>query len=151
MQQQYYQERVERRYAFLDQLRDLQDTLLHERELRLQYYQAMEADLLAFLQRYQGDLGSNQPDYPTRQAGGYTGDGLYRLHKGEYVLNPSTTQMLERMMGGRLTQAGILGATNSSQTVNLQFPAGLITMKTLTKELDNRFSTFTRQLAGALS
>lgn len=110
MQEQYNKERIERREAFADQLRDLNEFGARERELRNAYYAAMEADLRNWVNRWAGVVGSSQPGFPGRQSGGYVGDGIYRMHPNEYVLNANTTEMLERIVGGRLTQTRIMAA-----------------------------------------
>jgi len=142
---QYRQERIIRRNAFYDILRDLDANLLGEQKLRQAYYQRMQADLQNLLNST--PRGSNLPGY---QSGGYTPEGGIRAHRGEWVANPETTNALERMVGGRLTQEGVRSLTNSSQTINLSFPGGLVTVKQLGSILNKRDGQLLRQLTREL-
>jgi hypothetical protein len=103
LQEQYREEQITRRNAFYDILRDLDANLLNEKNLRAQYYERMQQDLMNFLESTAGAAGSNLPGYPTEthQAGGY-GPGY--VGAGEFVTSRSTTRMLEGLVGGRLTQ-----------------------------------------------
>jgi hypothetical protein len=103
LQEQYREEQIARRNAFYDILRDLDANLLNEKNLRAQYYERMQQDLMNFLESTAGAAGSNLPGYPTEthQAGGY-GPGY--VGAGEFVTSRSTTRMLEGLVGGRLTQ-----------------------------------------------
>ena len=98
---QYNEDRIKRRQAMIDQLRDLADGLAKERELRAQFTLAMLADLRAA-------MSAAGVDIPTRHGGGYTGDGLYRLKRGEFVLRPDVTSAAERLAGKQLNQDNML-------------------------------------------
>ena len=98
---QYNEDRTKRRQAMIDQLRDLADGLAKERELRAQFTQAMLADLRAA-------MSSAGMAIPTRHDGGYTGDGLYRMKRGEFVLRPDVTSAAERLAGKQLDQDSML-------------------------------------------
>lgn len=114
---QHTAERERRRQAFLQQVRDLDATLLGEENLRKEYQARMLRDLDAFLARYRA--GQNQllqGSVGSKQFGGYTTQGLYKLHHGEYVINPRTTQTLEGLMGGQLSQAGLIQMAQNSRT-----------------------------------
>lgn len=108
--EQYRKEREARETAFADQLRDLDAALLGEKDTRLEYYAAMETDFRDWLANMQGELGSNLPGFPGRQAGGYVGAGLYKMHPNEFVLNQGATRRAEQMIGGPLTQSNLLAA-----------------------------------------
>lgn len=111
----YREEQNQRRAAFIAQVRDLDASLLGERNLKQRYYQAMLSDAQAFLNAYRGSLpggsglGNVRGKAGSRDSGGYTGRGLYEMHD-EFVLSPSTTRTMERMVGGQLTQANVTGA-----------------------------------------
>jgi hypothetical protein len=50
--------------------------------------------------------------------GGYqTYTGLAKMHEGEFVLNRTTTQNLERMVGGQLNQTNVVNSTAKGDTV----------------------------------
>jgi hypothetical protein len=51
--------------------------------------------------------------------GGYVNGGLYRLHNGEFVINPSTTSVLEQMLGRKLTQTSLLQMAGTSNRTNV--------------------------------
>jgi hypothetical protein len=114
LQRQYREEQIQRRNSFYDILRDLDANLLNERETRVQYYQRMQDDLIAFLEETAtaaGNYGSNLPGY---QTGGYVPGGPIRSHPGEYMLNSSTVNFIEKSIGGRLTQQSILGLASGN-------------------------------------
>lgn len=47
---------------------------------------------------------------PSRQMGGYVTEGAWWLHRGEYVLDPQTTALAERITGGRITRNSLLAS-----------------------------------------
>ena len=50
------------------------------------------------------------------QRGGFVNStGLAKLHSGEYVLNPNTTKILQDMLGGRITQSGLVAMMASTR------------------------------------
>lgn len=104
------EERKRRYNAFIAQIRDLDAALLGETNRKKQYYSLMLKDLDAFLAKYRAGMASMQAAVPSKQVGGYVNGGLYRLHSGEYVLNPGTTSILESMLGRKLTQSAVLQA-----------------------------------------
>lgn len=113
---QLQEERNRRRDAFLAQVRDLDATLLGEENLRKEYHARMLRDLDAFLSVYRTKQGTMLSVAGSRQAGGYVASGLYKLHSGEYVVNPNTAKTLESLMGGQLTQAGLVQMAHNSRT-----------------------------------
>lgn len=117
---QHREERERRRNAFLAQVRELDAALLGEENLRKQYNLRMLKELDAFLLRYQKGMGSlletTASIAGSRQSGGYVTQGLYRLHSGEYVINPSTTKTLEGLMGQQLTQSGLVQMAHNTRT-----------------------------------
>ncbi|HBA90858.1 MAG TPA: hypothetical protein DCZ08_03490 [Anaerolineaceae bacterium] len=123
---QYNEDRVKRRQAMIDQLRDLADGLAKERELRAQFTQAMLADLRAA-------MSAAGVAIPTRHGGGYTGDGLYRMKRGEFVLRPDVTSAAERLAGKKLNQDNMLallarggaGGNNYNYVDNRRFDSRL--------------------------
>lgn len=110
-----------RRYqAFIAQIRDLDAELLGESALRKKYHDAMLKELDSFLARYRSGMTSLLNSVPSKQVGGYVGGGLYKLHSGEFVLNPGTTSTLEQMLGRKLTQSSVMqlaGASNRTSVV----------------------------------
>lgn len=151
---QFRQEQITRRNAFYDILRDLNANLLNEEKTRLAYYQRMQQDLLNFLNttaNAAGGRGSTLPGYkPGFQHGGYTPEGAIRAHQGEWVADRETTNALERTVGGRLTQDSVRSLTNSSQTVNLSFPGGLVTLKMLGDILKQNNASLFQQITKGL-
>lgn len=106
---QQVEERKRRYQEFVQKLRDIDATLLGERNLRNKYSTAMLADLNAFLRNYQSQLATlGGGAAGARATGGYVRtDGLYRLAEGnnaEFVLSASTTKLLERVLGGTISQ-----------------------------------------------
>lgn len=112
LQVNFNKERQQRVNAFNDTLRDLNAALLGERNTRNAYYQAMSADLQAWINNMQGKFTSNLPNYPGvpgQAAGGYT-SGLVRTgEKGyEWILDHDTTRLAEKLAGGKLSQSGMI-------------------------------------------
>jgi len=152
LQLQYRQEQVTRRNAFYDILRDLDASLLNEENLRLQYYQRMQDDLLRFLETTSNQIGGAGSNLPGYQHGGYTPGGAIRTHPGEYVLDPQSTKAMEQLVGGRLTRQSIKSLTNNqATTVQLAFPGGLITRKVLDDALDANTARLLKQLTRGLA
>jgi len=110
---------------FNDKLRQLDANLLNERTLRAAYYDAMSKDLQAWLTNMKGQFSSNLPNYPTRAGGGYMFNGLYRTGEqgDEFALSNPTTRIMERAVGGRLTQENIVTALagGKSAVINQNF------------------------------
>lgn len=152
LQLQYRQEQITRRNAFFDILRDLDANLLNERNRKLQYYQVMQQDLLNFLNNTANAARSRGSNLPGYASGGYTPDGAIRAHQGEWVADRETTNALERMVGGRLTQEGVRSLTNRQEsTVNLSFPGGLVTLKMLGDVLKQNNESLFQQIAKVLT
>lgn len=132
--------------ALAKQLAALDENLLGEEKLRNAHYARMTADLEAWLDAnsramrerlfagntsYAGYTATTGGTYApslysrgraamSRQAGGYTRGGLYRLHGGEFVMSARTTRMAERMIGGPLTQQNVIsGGAHSSLDINV--------------------------------
>ncbi|HEY4693022.1 MAG TPA: hypothetical protein VIH16_06260 [Bellilinea sp.] len=101
LQQNYNEERKKRRQALIDQLRDLSEGLQQTRNLWRQFTTAMASDFRAI-------MASAGVAAPTRHSGGYTGDGLYRMKRGEFVLRPDVTSAAERLAGRSLNQDNVL-------------------------------------------
>jgi len=52
------------------------------------------------------------------QHGGYARAGMGQMHAGEFVLNPETTSMAERLAGGHLTQSTVLQSMRQSLVIH---------------------------------
>lgn len=160
------QERLRRREVFLAEIRDLDAALLGEKSLKARYYNLMLADADRFLAAYRSRMAS----VPSATTGGTTG-GTTGTHfatggyasgivstgeKGvEYILSNRTTRAAEQVIGGRLTQDSILSAltrtqTDNSQTYNLSFPGGLVTIRQLGEILDAHDHRFLKRLTKGL-
>lgn len=115
-------ERNRRNQQFIQTLRDIDAGLLGEKRLREQYYASMEQDLRKFLTAYKSGLATLFQDIPGRASGGYT-SGLVRTGEAgyEYVLSHNTTRAAEAVIGGQLTQQGLLNALSSGgRNINVQ-------------------------------
>lgn len=116
---QHKTEQTRRREAFVAYVRDLDAAMLGEQRRRQSYYKAMLADVEAFLAQYRKSLpggSSGSGSLPIRDSGGYASKGIYGLAqngKTEYVLSGDTTRAAEKLIGGRLTQDGLLSALRS--------------------------------------
>lgn len=108
---QFVEERKRRYQYLIQQIRDLDASLLGEKRLKDKYNALMIQDLDKFLATYRARLGSLSASVPGRADGGYTA-GLVRTgERGyEYVMAHDTTRAAESMIGGRLTQQGLLTA-----------------------------------------
>jgi hypothetical protein len=108
---QFVEERKRRYQYFIQQIRDLDASLLGEKRLKDKYNVLMIQDLDKFLAAYRAKLGSLAAAVPGRADGGYTA-GLVRTgERGyEYVMSHDTTRAAEGVIGGRLTQQGLLAA-----------------------------------------
>lgn len=105
---QFNKEQAARYTAFAQQLRDLNAFMGQETQLRTQYYDYWTKQFQAFVA---GNKDLMTTAYPTRDSGGYVDRGLYMMKRGEYVLTDTTTAMLEKLAGSKLSQAAILGLT----------------------------------------
>jgi len=113
-------EQKRRREALIATIRDLDAALLGEERLREQYYAATLRELDAFLNAYKTKASSlTGAVLGNRALGGYVNDGLYKLHQGEFVLNPATTRLLESMIGTQLTQGNVAGNVNNNRSISL--------------------------------
>jgi hypothetical protein len=132
LRRQYEQERRERS----DELRKTMQELLKQEQdgnaKRIEETKAYVTKMLAEYDRLKtaGTAGAQG----SKQSGGYVSDGLWRLHNGEYVLNPQTTAAAQRSLGGRLTQSAILASlaggrpgTMANAQMNVYYPAGAMT------------------------
>jgi TP901 family phage tail tape measure protein len=92
-------------------LKDARLWLSHHRQIWLNYVRNLPTP------QYTGSTGGRRRT--ARQSGGPIAEtGQYTLHRGEYVLNPETTRLLERGLGG-LTQQRLVETT-------VERPAGVI-------------------------
>lgn len=117
---QFRDEQLRRREALVATIRDLDAALLGEERLREQHYTAMLTELDTFLAAYRAKSSTlTGAVLGSRQTGGYVNSGLYKLHQGEFVLNPATTRILESMIGSQLTQGNVARSMNSNRNVTL--------------------------------
>lgn len=161
---QHREELAHNREAFIARVRDLDAALLGEQEIRRRYYQAMLVDAQNFFARYRSALGGATTTSGSihgttgkvsvtggSQSGGYVPPGPRLLHAGEYVMNPTTTRMMEQLLGGRLSENALQSfARGGGTTMNLSFPGGLVTVKELSNILDGREAGFLKMLTGAV-
>jgi len=107
----YNEERKRRYNQLIQNIRDLDASLLGEKNLKAKYQAAMLTDLDSFLAKYKAGLGSLAASVPGKADGGYT-SGLVRTgERGyEYVMTHNTTRAAEAMIGGRLTQQSLMSA-----------------------------------------
>lgn len=115
LKQDYAEQARMRRQAISDALNDMSDGT----SKAALYFSTMTSDMITDMQTLV-NAGAVLKDYlkdlpaptaaPGRASGGYVGSGLYRMHDDEFVLNKGTTQALERMAGGSLSQERVLAA-----------------------------------------
>jgi hypothetical protein len=127
----FLKSQADRRQAFITQYNELMGFQNRETQARRQHYQQLERDLQSFL-RVQGvRTGSTRPTAGrnTRATiqqfaeGGYLPDGIARTHAGEFALNQRTTQLLENMAGGKLTQQSVQNmVTNNNRPMSITAP-----------------------------
>jgi hypothetical protein len=103
---QFNQDRNQRRQACQLQLQDTADALSQERTLKAQYNAAMLADLRNIYNQALADTGGSS--LPSRDIGGYTSNGVYRMHNHEFVMTDKTTSVVEALAGGALDQDKLL-------------------------------------------
>ena len=131
LDQQFIEERKRRYQYFVAQIREMDAALLGELNLKQRYHTQMLNDLNNFLASYRaglGSLGAATAQPVGRAFGGYATYGTYRLGDSpsggpggaEFVMSNRTVQAAESLVGGRLTQEGLLNAMMSggSRTVN---------------------------------
>ncbi len=145
LDQQFTDERKRRYQQFIQQIKDLDASLLGETKLRQAYQAKMLQDLDVFLSAYRAGLGSlggtststtggtsSTPAPPSSTfaglfgfaKGGYASGTVKTGEQGiEYILTNQTVRAAERIIGGKLTQDGLLAALansggNRSVTVN---------------------------------
>lgn len=114
------EERKQRHAAFIGQIRDLDAGLLGEKRLRDQHQAAMLSDLDKFLAEYRRKVGQIASLAGASGSAGGFAEGGYTPNvpstarvseKGyEFYLSNRTTRAAEAMIGGRLTQQGLLAA-----------------------------------------
>ncbi len=132
LDQQFIEERKRRYNQFIQNLRDIDAALLGETKLRQAYNAKMLTDLDVFLETYRAKLatlgsGTASPAQTTyvplhHAAGGYASYGMHLLGdaagggrgKPEYVLNGNTTELVERILGGQITQDRLLSKLSLS-------------------------------------
>ena len=114
---QFNAERRRRYDAFIQQIRDLDASLLGERQLRQRYQDAMINDLDAFLAKYKAGLASiNSVAPPGKAEGGYVAGLVHTGEKGyEWIATHASVKAAEQMIGGRLTQGIFLQAMRALQ------------------------------------
>ena len=98
---------------FIAEIRDLDASLLGEKNLKARYYTLMLADADKFLADYRLKLASTPTAVPPGSAsGGYVGYGVRLLGEQgrEFVLSNSTTKAAEEYIGRGLSQDSILSA-----------------------------------------
>ncbi|MBN1815046.1 MAG: hypothetical protein JXA14_24645 [Anaerolineae bacterium] len=106
-----------RETAFANQLNALDSHLLGEQVLAQGYYDNMKEDFRGWLQDMQDAMqSSTSGGVSSFQHGGYTHRGLAYLHDREFVLNPDTTQAVDSLLGGALTQQKILAAVSGGMS-----------------------------------
>lgn len=138
----YEQEKREAVNAAYEKIVLLRGAYDAELRLRQQYHglilQSTEQFLEQMLQTFDiksGQLLDKRP-VPEKQTGGFiAGTGIYKLHAGEYVMNPSVTRAAEHALGGRLNDRRLMSALGGGTTINLAFPGGLITRHELASTL----------------
>lgn len=132
LQANYEEERKQRILAAYEDIIALGGALQTESEFKRTYYAYMLQDAEAFVIAYRAALakigeGTTTPPVPPPnlvpggQMGGYASDSLWRLHKGEFIMNPGTTRAAEQLVGQNLTQQNLLAALaggRASVTVN---------------------------------
>jgi len=149
LNEQLRDELARNREAFIARIRDLDAALLGEQKLRQAYYSAMLRDAQNFFASYRSALngGSTVSSGITgstgkvsvtgnSQFGGYVPEGPRYLHANEFVATQGTTRILEQAVGGKLTQQNLQGLAAGGTTINVEFPAGLVTQKELGNILD---------------
>ncbi len=112
MMRNYNEERLLRRQALIDQLRDLAEAGEKERLLRQQLNNVMLEDLRNVINQAQRAVNLI---IPSRQSGGYVGEGLYYAHGNEFVINAQTTALIESRIGRKLDQAVLLSAVSGKE------------------------------------
>ncbi len=122
LKRQFDNEQRERVLAANNAITALGGALNAEAELRRKYYDIILAEANSFMSSYQSALNASNVSTsagpaPSRKVGGYTDTGLYNMHRGEFVANPSTTRALESMVGGSLTQENLLGLAGGGSGV----------------------------------
>ncbi len=122
-------ERIRRREVFLAEIRDLDAYLLGDRALRQQKYAEMLADAQAFFDAYRRTMPSGSSfsgvtgttgTIPTRDSGGYADKGLYRMAwngQREFVMSGATTRAAERLIGGQISQDGLVRALTAARSM----------------------------------
>lgn len=140
---QQYQAEKDRRYnAYVQQLNDLDVFHGKIKTAWDAFYAQSEADFKAWIARVESSTSGLGTGAPSKQHGGYVGSGLYRLHGGEYVLNPATTRQAERFVGGGLTQGRLIGALAGGGGVvieNLTLPGTNMNEQQLSRFLRDKF------------
>lgn len=123
----YNEERRRRVLAAYEQIKDLNGALGAERLMRSRYYAIINAEAAQFMAQYRATLsaiktgttstvfgsGIGGGSIPTSHSGGYTGDGIYMMKRGEYVMNPATVQAAESLIGSQLSQQALINTLAS--------------------------------------
>lgn len=126
----YHEERRQRILSAYQQIRDLGNAHQAEAEIRRKYQSYILQDVTRWMQSMQNvfrsasntTAGTNRLSgglIPTRHAGGYTERRLYQLNEGEWVATPETVKMLEKALGGSLSQGNVQTLANSSRSLTL--------------------------------
>lgn len=118
---QFNAERQRRYQYFLAQIRDLDAALLGETRLKQKYEIMMLQDLNNFLSQYRDSLSTGLAGaIPHNADGGYTSGLTWTGERGvEYIMTNRTVQAAESIIGGRLTQEGLLAAMSGRGGANV--------------------------------
>ncbi len=120
LDQEFNDER-KRRYAYLvQQIKDLDAGLFTINKLEAAYMTARVAEIQRIIDTANAAAVTANTAYPGRASGGYTSGLVMTGEQGvEYVMSNRTTKAAESVIGGRLTQEGLLSALRSGgKTVN---------------------------------
>lgn len=108
-----------REQSFRAQIDQLNSWGAYEIQARQNHYNRLKEQLNAFLRAgNQGQVGNSLGNLKPFATGGYLPDGPVRTHQGEYALTAKTTQALERLVGGRLTQDSLQNLANQLSNIS---------------------------------
>jgi hypothetical protein len=101
-------------------LQNLQEQQKAERSEYAKHHEALLHQIQLLKNRADAIMSGQSTDtsIPAYASGGYTPNGIIRAHDREFMLNPQTTGMLERGLGGSLTQQSIQQLAQSALNVN---------------------------------
>lgn len=157
LQEEFNAERLRRREAFLETVRQIDAALLGEQRIRQLYYNRMLADAEAFLAEYRRRLpGGGTRNAPHKADGGYVSGLIQTGERGpEYLMDNATVRAVENGIGAAITRqrllSAVLGGGRQQQIIHVHMSTGatLLQVRREIAQHQNAFAAGLREMLNA--